>query len=111
MEIIFVAFVAAWVLGGVVSGSVWRYGKRWRPPWRVLAASSVAAVFFAPSLFVGHGGVAPFPFLGMLIFEPEMFLSSFKFALSITVIPPALTWLFCLMVFFARCDSAMLCDN
>lgn len=105
MHIVFYAFVGAWILGAVLSGKVWRYGKNWRPICRVITTTTVAAVFFSPSAVVAHG-ILPFPLLGALIWQPkaivEMFLSEPKFTLALTLIPLVLTWLFCLMVFSAR---------
>src|SRR3954464_8668578 len=74
--LILLAFVTAWVLGGILSRKLWRGGRRWHPVWRLLAATSVSALWLAPSfLFLGPA-ILPFPAWGAIVIQPELFSGS-----------------------------------
>lgn len=99
MSTLVLAFIVAWILGAVLSGMLWRLGAQWKFHWRVLSATTVAAIFFAPSLIVGHGA-APFPLLGTLAYHSNDLLADPGFFYKITAIPLASTRILCLIVFF-----------
>ncbi len=94
--IILLAFVAAWVLGAFLSRKLWRRGRHWSPARRSLAASSLAALFFAPSLLVLGPAILPFPFLGVIVVGYALF-GGVGPALFI-VVPFSVTWLICLFI-------------
>ena len=83
------AFFITWMLGVAVGSLIWVFGRRWRRVVRVVCASFGAAIFLAPSLVGGHGGIAPLPGLIALMLQPnwDVFLISFGF-----------TWLLCAAV-------------